>query len=381
LGYWGSFWDTTNQSAAAINTPYAITINSADPLNSGVSVASSSQITFAYTGVYSLTFSIQFTNTSTANGSTQIWLKKNGTNLADTSSHYDVPDKQGSSFSSEILTVNFVLSLTATDYIQVFWQTANTSVTIETLAASGGYPRTPSIIFTATQVMYTQLGPTGATGSVGAVGPTGPTGAASTVAGPTGAAGATGPTGPTGPGTVTSVDLSAPAIFTVSGNPITTSGTLALTYSGTALPILNGGTGQTTANTAFNALAPSQTSQSGKYLTTDGTNTSWSAVGGTTITISNDTATSTAVYPLFSAATSGTASTVYTGNAYYLYTPSTGELQAKEMVSTNGIVVNSGTVSTSYTIATGNNGFSVGPITINSGVTLTVASGQRYIVI
>ena len=39
--------------------------------------------------------------------------------------------------------------------------------------------------------------------------------------------------------------------------------------------IANGGTGQTTANAAFNALAPSQTSQSGKYLTTDGTNTSW----------------------------------------------------------------------------------------------------------
>ena len=41
--------------------------------------------------------------------------------------------------------------------------------------------------------------------------------------------------------------------------------------------IANGGTGQTTANAAFNALVPSQTSQSGKYLTTDGTNTSWAA--------------------------------------------------------------------------------------------------------
>ena len=42
--------------------------------------------------------------------------------------------------------------------------------------------------------------------------------------------------------------------------------------------IINGGTGQTTANTAFNALAPSQTSNSGKYLTTDGTNTSWATI-------------------------------------------------------------------------------------------------------
>ena len=36
-----------------------------------------------------------------------------------------------------------------------------------------------------------------------------------------------------------------------------------------------GGTGQTTANAAFNALAPSQTGNTGKYLTTDGSNTSW----------------------------------------------------------------------------------------------------------
>ena len=41
------------------------------------------------------------------------------------------------------------------------------------------------------------------------------------------------------------------------------------------IPIINGGTGQTTANLAFNALAPSQTGNSGKYLTTDGTDTSW----------------------------------------------------------------------------------------------------------
>ena len=42
--------------------------------------------------------------------------------------------------------------------------------------------------------------------------------------------------------------------------------------------IANGGTGQTTATLGFNALAPSQTSNSGKYLTTDGTNTSWATV-------------------------------------------------------------------------------------------------------
>jgi hypothetical protein len=47
--------------------------------------------------------------------------------------------------------------------------------------------------------------------------------------------------------------------------------------SGT-LPIGNGGTGQTTAGAAINALLPAQTSQTGRYLTTDGTNPSWAAV-------------------------------------------------------------------------------------------------------
>jgi hypothetical protein len=48
------------------------------------------------------------------------------------------------------------------------------------------------------------------------------------------------------------------------------------TFSG-SLAIANGGTGQATANAAFNALAPSQTGNSGKYLTTDGTDTSWAS--------------------------------------------------------------------------------------------------------
>jgi len=49
---------------------------------------------------------------------------------------------------------------------------------------------------------------------------------------------------------------------------------LASEVTGT-LPITNGGTGQTTANAALNALLPSQTGNSGEYLFTDGTNTKW----------------------------------------------------------------------------------------------------------
>ena len=57
--------------------------------------------------------------------------------------------------------------------------------------------------------------------------------------------------------------------------------------SGT-VAVASGGTGATTSNTAFNALAPTQTSNSGKYLTTDGTNTSWGTVASTLPTTVND---------------------------------------------------------------------------------------------
>lgn len=58
-----------------------------------------------------------------------------------------------------------------------------------------------------------------------------------------------------GSGTVTSVGLSAPALFTITGSPVTSSGTLAIAYSGTALPVANGGTNATSAGiTAFNNI-------------------------------------------------------------------------------------------------------------------------------
>ena len=107
--------------------------------------------------------------------------------------------------------------------------------------------------------------------------------------------------------------------------------------------------------------------------------TAWASVGGAAL--SNDTSTSTNLYPLFANATSGSASTLYTSNAKLLYKPSTGELQASAAVSTNGLIINSTTVSASYTVATGQNAMSIGPITVNSGITVTVSSGQRWLVL
>ena len=84
---------------------------------------------------------------------------------------------------------------------------------------------------------------------------------------------------PVGTGTVTSVSGSGGTTgLTLTGGPITSSGTLTL---GGTLAIANGGTGATTQAGAANAVLPSQTGNSGKFLTTDGTNVTWATVSGT----------------------------------------------------------------------------------------------------
>lgn len=45
------------------------------------------------------------------------------------------------------------------------------------------------------------------------------------------------------------------------------------------------------------------------------------------------------------------------------------------------IIINKTTASESYTFPAGTNGFSVGPVTIASGITVTVSSGQRWVVL
>jgi hypothetical protein len=203
-----------------------------------------------------------------------------------------------------------------------------------------------------------------------------------------------------GTGTVNGISLS--GTVTSSGN-LTLGGTLTgvdLTTQVTGtLPIANGGTGQTTASAAFNALSPVTSTgdlilgngansstrlpigANNYVLTSNGTTATWAVASGSGATITNDTTTATNVYPTFAAATSGSLSTIYTSNAKYLYKPSTGELTSEHFVAGNGIFVNSLTIDTSYTIAAGTSGMSAGPITVASGTTVTVSSGSRWVVV
>jgi hypothetical protein len=177
----------------------------------------------------------------------------------------------------------------------------------------------------------------------------------------------------------------ASANLTWSGSALAVTGTVAVTGALTAtLDSTFSSTGALTISKGTTGQRPTPASGMLRFNTTtvefEGYNgAAWASVGGAAI--SNDTSTATNIYPLSAAATTGTASTLYTSNAKFLYKPSTGELQASALVASNGIVVNSQTVAASYTIAVGFSAMSSGPVTIASGQAVTVSSGSRWVVV
>ena len=103
--------------------------------------------------------------------------------------------------------------------------------------------------------------------------------------------------------------------------------------------------------------------------------------GGGGATITNDTTTATDIYPLLATVTTGTLSAVNTSNGNLLYRPSTGELKAEAMNAMNGLFFNSATIAVNTTVPAGDNAGSFGPITVASGITVTVNSGSTWTVV
>lgn len=98
---------------------------------------------------------------------------------------------------------------------------------------------------------------------------------------------ALGALGGAGTGTVTSVGMTVPTFLSIAGSPITGSGTLAVSYSGTALPIANGGTALTSAGTANQILGMNNTGSALEYKTISTSTTAVSNNVGVTLSGAN----------------------------------------------------------------------------------------------
>ena len=151
-GYYGSFYSSLDQTDGV--TPHLMFCeNTADA--DGVTMelgdeATKSQITFANAGTYNIQFSAQFHNTGGGgSGNTvHIWFKLNGTDVADSDTRLTVP----SNAPYVVAAWNFIVSVSAGDYVEISWFTDNSNVILEHEPITATYPAIPSVIITAAQI-------------------------------------------------------------------------------------------------------------------------------------------------------------------------------------------------------------------------------------
>ena len=149
---YGQFYSTQDQTAAA-NTATAVTFNNSDAMNTGITVASGSQITFAAAGDYDVCFSLQFLNGVNTDHEVTVWLRLNGTDVANSATRIAVPPSGvgGTGF----FTFRTFLRVTAGQYIEVYWATEDAAVSLSYEAAQVSpfaRPAIPSAVLTANRI-------------------------------------------------------------------------------------------------------------------------------------------------------------------------------------------------------------------------------------
>jgi hypothetical protein len=178
-------------------------------------------------------------------------------------------------------------------------------------------------------------------------------------------------------GTVTSVDLTASTGISVSGGPITGSGSITVTNTAPDQVVsIASGTGISASGTYPNFTvtntAPDQTVSisAGTGISVTGTYPSFTV----TNTSPDVPFTYTSTYIPFG---QGTTTPNQSANLTFDGTTQTAPIQR----ASNGIVTNSKTIGTSFTIPSTDNATSAGPVTLSAGVTVTVSSGSRWVVL
>jgi hypothetical protein len=147
---YGSFDSLRDQTAVSANVAYVASFDTAATFNSGITIASSTNITFAAAGVYQCSFSAQMDNTDTTDHDATFWYAINGSDVANSALRVTVP--KSTDGGKIVFEHNFQEQLTAGQYIQVKWGVENTAVKLDYTAASAPYPAIPSISFVATRI-------------------------------------------------------------------------------------------------------------------------------------------------------------------------------------------------------------------------------------
>ncbi len=141
---YGTFFDTTDQTAAAINTAYAITFNNTD-LSAGVYRGTpTSRIYVDRPGAYNFQFSLQLESTNASSKQVYIWARVNGTDVPDSATKITL---KGSG-EAYVAAWNFVLRMNTGDYFQLMWATSDTTVQLTADPATAFCPAIPSVILT-----------------------------------------------------------------------------------------------------------------------------------------------------------------------------------------------------------------------------------------
>jgi hypothetical protein len=157
---YNQFTSDQDQTAGALGTAYAVTMNT-DDFPNGVSVQSNSQITFAEPGIYLITYSIQLQNADSGVQHSDIWFRYNGSDIANSNSRFGLVQRKSAGVPSELIAVTpfMVDVLAANDYVQIMWHPSDLDVTIQAfpaVTASPGVtpaiPATPSVIVTVTHI-------------------------------------------------------------------------------------------------------------------------------------------------------------------------------------------------------------------------------------
>lgn len=143
---YGVFSDTTSQTAAAINTAYAMTFNTTD-LSAGVTIGTpTSRIYVDRANVYNIQFSAQLDKASASKGQLYIWFRKNGVDIP-----YSATDVTlAGSNAATVAAWNYVLTLNEGDYIELMWSVSDTGCFIKAVTATAPVPGIPSIILSVT---------------------------------------------------------------------------------------------------------------------------------------------------------------------------------------------------------------------------------------